>query len=371
MNIFNLPDLGEGLPDAEIVKWFVKEGDTVKVDAPLVAMETAKAVVDVPSPVAGTIKKLYGKPGDIIITGAPLVEYVNSDVQVTGRDTGTVVGAIEVGDTVISQTATNISTSTSTHTDAKATPAVRALAQRLQVDLAHVIPTGPNNTITSKDIEQAAEHLSTAGDLELLKGARRNMAQNMEKSHQEIVLVTISEDAILYKFQEQDDITVKIIQALTAACKKEPSLNAWYDGKAMGRRLIKQLDLGIAVDTADGLYVPVIRDAGNKDASTLRIEINSLREQVQQHTIKPETMRGFSFILSNFGKFAGRYSSPIVVPPSVAILGVGKIRDEVVPVNGIPAIAKVLPLSLSFDHRACTGGEASRFLGAVIAKLED
>lgn len=368
MNKFNLPDLGEGLPDAEIVEWFVKEGDVVQLDAPLVAMETAKAVVDVPSPATGTIKKLCGKPGDIIKTGDVLVEYVEDINSKSNKrpDTGTVAGTLIIGDTVITDRATNVRS----QSGAKATPAVRALAQRMQVDLNQVTPTGPNNTITSNDIEQAATHLSQAGDLELFKGVRRSMAQTMEKNNLELVPVTLVDDAIFHNFTSKTDISIAIMQALVKACNLEPALNAWFDGKALGRRLIKQLDLGIAIDTEDGLFVPVLRDVGSKDAATLRTELNDLKQQTMQRTLKPEDMRGASFILSNFGKFAGRYASPIIVPPSVAILAVGKIRDVIVPLDGKAVVAKALPLSLSFDHRACTGGEASRFLGAVLDSLQ-
>lgn len=370
MNIFNLPDLGEGLPDAEIVRWYVKEGDKVTTDALLVAMETAKAVVDVPSPATGTIKKLYGQPGDIIHTGKPLVEFVENVVGHSNKrhDTGTVAGTLETSDVIIAERTSTLSAKG--QSTVKATPAVRALAQRLQVDLDHVTATGPNNTITTSDIEQAAAHLSQAGELELLKGVRRAMAQAMVKYHAEIVPVTIVEDAILFNFTSKADISVCIMQALVAACKQEPALNAWYDSKAMGRRLIKQLDLGIAIDSDDGLFVPIIRDVGDKDAKTLRLELDQLKHQVQERSLKPEAMRGCSFVLSNFGKFAGRYANPIIVPPSVAILGVGKLRDTIAPLDGKAVVAKELPLSLTFDHRACTGGEASRFLGVVVDSLQ-
>lgn len=369
MKIFNLPDLGEGLPDAEIVKWYVKVGDHIKVDSPLVAMETAKAVVDVPSPFAGTIHKLHGQGGTIIATGAPLVEYVDDLADDTPiRDTGTVAGTLEVSNRVMSEQATSVTQHL--HEAVKATPAVRALAQHLQVDLTNITPTGPNNTITSKDIELAASNLKQAGDLELLKGARRAMAQAMQKSHQNIVPVTLNEDAILKNANQEYDISVMIIQAIATACKVEPALNAWFDAQAMGRRLIAQLDLGVAVDTADGLFVPIIRDAGSKDAKTLRAELNTLKDQVQNRTLKPEQMRGSSFVLSNFGKFAGRYATPIIIPPCVAILGVGKVRSAIVPINSQPTVTQIVPLSLTIDHRACTGGEASRFLGAVVEYLQ-
>lgn len=366
MSIFNLPDLGEGLPDAEIVRWYVQEGDTVQIDAPIVAMETAKAVVDVPAPISGTITKLHGKAGDIIKTGAALVEFAEEfSVKSHKRpDTGTVAGALQTSDAIISERTSSVGGNTK-HS-AKITPAVRALAQRMHVDLNQVTPTGPNNTITSKDIEQAAQHLSQAGELELLKGVRRTMAQTMQLHNAEVVPVTVVDDAILQNYDAKLDITIKIMQAIVAASKLEPALNAWYDGHAVGRRLIKQVDLGVAMDSEDGLFVPVIRDVGNKDAQTLRVELNEIKAQVANRTIKPEDMRGSSFVLSNFGKFAGRYASPLVVPPSVGILAVGTMRDVLIPVNGAAVVAKAIPMSLSFDHRACTGGEASRFLGAIL-----
>jgi pyruvate dehydrogenase E2 component (dihydrolipoamide acetyltransferase) len=370
MSIFNLPDLGEGLPDAEVVRWYVKEGDSIELDAPLVAMETAKATVDVPAPIKGTIKKLLAAPGELVATGAPLVEFLEefSIKSHKREDTGTVAGKLQTSDTVITKQAATIQ---GNQNAAKITPAVRALAQRLQVDLTHVTATGPNNTITSKDVEQAAQNLNVAGELELLKGVRRTMAQAMQQIHAEIVRVTIVDDAIITNFDANYDISVKLMQAIVHACKIEPNLNAWYDGHAMGRRILSQVDLGIAMDTADGLFVPIIRDVASKTANVLRNELDNLKLEVANRTIKPEAMRGSSFVLSNFGKFAGRYADPIIVPPSVAILGVGKLRDTVAPVNGVMAIVKLLPLSLSFDHRACTGGEASRFLGALLDFMQN
>src|SRR5690606_3599980 len=169
---------------------------------------------------------------------------------------------------------------------------------------------------------------------------------------------------------ERRDLMIRLILAIAAACKVEPALNAWFDGRALGRRVLPHVHLGIAVDTGDGLFVPVLRDVGNRTPEDLAEGLARLRRDVEARTIPPEEMRGYTFTLSNFGTFGGRYANPIVQPPTVAILGAGRIRDEVVAVAGRPAVRPILPLSLTFDHRAVTGGEATRFLAAVIAHIE-
>ena len=375
MTTFHLPDLGEGLPDAEISKWFVKEGDIVAIDDPLVAMETAKAVVDVPSPIAGKIVKLHGEPGDVINTGAPLVEFFTTEpgvkVQMT-RDAGTVAGKLETSDTVIEEYIL-LGAAKSIDQKIKTTPAIRALAGRLNVDLASLQGSGPNGAITRQDVEQAhaKPKLAAVGEgFVQVKGTRRNMAQVMSQSHASIVPVTVMDDAVLLHWSKETDITVQVIQAVAAASKIEPALNAWFDGQSMSRKFFEAVHLGLAVDTEDGLFVPVMRDVEKKSSKQLREALEQIKNQVQARTIPPEDLKGATITVSNFGKFAGRYANPIIVPPQVAILGVGRIREEVVVVNGETAVAKVLPLALTIDHRACTGGEATRFLGAVIEQLQ-
>ncbi len=149
-----------------------------------------------------------------------------------------------------------------------------------------------------------------------------------------------------------------------------PSLNAWYEHASLGRRVLDRIDLGIAVDTPDGLFVPVLRDAGNRDDADLRRGLDAMKADVRERRIPPEEMRGFSFILSNFGSMAGRYAAPIVQPPSVAILGAGRIRSQVVVREKQPAVGRVLPLSITFDHRVVTGGEAARYLAVAMSELE-
>lgn len=374
MKIFNLPDLGEGLPDAEIREWYVKEGDEVKVDQPMVAMETAKAVVDVPAPRSGKIQKLYGKPGDVILTGAPLVEFTDGEDAIKPKS-ATVVGNIESSDTVLVESPTGISTSAS-GAGIKAIPAVRALAKKLNVDLNHVKGTGPNGQISMQDVENASKAPATAAtssaaaDFEPLRGVRRAMATAMTQSHIEVVDVTIVDDADIFAWPEKTDITARVIKAIIAACKAEPALNAWFDTKSMARKLHDKINLGIAMDSGEGLFVPVIQDIENQTNDQLRETINTYKEQVKARSIAQDKLKNATIVLSNVGVFAGKYANPIIVPPTVAILATGKIREEVVPHEGKPAIHRIMPLSLTFDHRAITGGEAARFLATVIKELQ-
>lgn len=382
MKIFHLPDLGEGLPDAEIREWYVKEGDVVKVDQPMVAMETAKAVVDVPAPRAGRIIKLYGKAGDVIITGAPLIEFEDGDDTRTKEKSATVVGNLESTDTVLKESATGI-TPTAGGSNIKAIPAVRALAKRLNVDLAQVRATGSGGQITLEDVEKAAGSSSPAtvatsstaskeipAGFEAVRGVRRAMATTMTQSHSEVVPITIVDDADLHAWPEKSDITLRVIRAIVAACKVEPALNAWFDGKAMARRLYSEVHLGIAMDSADGLFVPVLKNVDSTPAAQLRNTINTFKEQVKARTIPQDDLKGATIVLSNVGIFAGRYANPIIVPPTVSIMATGRIREEAVVQEGKIVAHKILPLSLSIDHRAITGGEAARFLAAVIEDLQ-
>ncbi len=366
MNYFKLPDLGEGLQEAEVIEWHVSVGDEVKQDQTLVSVETAKAIVDLPSPQEGKILRFYGKAGDIIHVGDPLVEFESEAP--SESDTGTVVGKIEIGDAIMTETPI----ASSYHPSAagfKATPAVRALASRLKVDLAMVKPSGRDNIITADDIRRVAKLIEKASEMVPLKGVRRAMALTMSQANSEVVPVTISDDADINAWKVDEDISIRLIRAIVAGCKAEPSLNAWYDHHAIARILHKNVDLGIAVDTNQGLFVPVLRNVSNRDAPNLREGLEAIKEAVKNRSIPPEEMRGSTIALSNFGTFAGRYANPMVIPPTVAILGAGKIRDQFVVAKSKPKAHKFLPLSLTVDHRAVTGGEAARFLSVMLYDL--
>lgn len=454
---FNLPDLGEGLPDATIVEWFVKEGDVIKLDEPLVSMETAKAVVEVPSPFSGKVLKLSGAAGDIIPTGSVLASFEldpnlpqRADGQDTGHshghaapaapaaaptppplpaaaapvaaedakpaaaerdDAGTVVGAMQSSNAVHAEQALAVG-------GVKAVPAVRAMARKLGVDLSRVAATGTDGAVTMADVKQAAANgtaklgaapapvaaayaaptpaqvsvpvqseartpLSAAGkpmrtqppgvvakgQPEPLKGVRRNMARVMADAHSKVVPTTLNDDADIHAWLPGNDVTARLVRAIVIAAQKVPAMNAWFDGEALTRTLHAQVDIGIAVDTDDGLFVPALRNADMLDARGIREGVNRLREQVESRSIAASELSGYTISLSNFGMFAGRYATPVVVPPCVAIVGAGRARHQMTPVMGGVEAHKVIPLSVTFDHRAATGGEAARFLRAMMDDL--
>ncbi len=466
---FLLPDLGEGLPDATIVEWFVKVGDTIRLDDNLVSMETAKAVVEVPSPVSGKVLRLAGGEGDVIVTHTMLAEFeldpslpqraegqdtghhhggapamaqethggvgkdapgsghnvIASDdggtisdadtaatkgepgtrTEVLREDSGTVVGAMQVSDTVRSEAAVAVG-------GVKAMPAVRALARKLGVDVSRVRATGTDGVVTMNDVKQAAADGSAqagaalpsrttqpaapvaatpaqrtpmsaagkpmrtqppgvvaSGQPEQLKGVRRNMARVMADAHAKVVPTTLCDDADLHAWLGKQDITARLIRSIVAACKAVPALNAWFDGDNLVRTLHPHVDIGIAVDTDDGLFVPALRNADMLDTNGVRGAIQRLRAQVEDRSIPASELAGYTISLSNFGMFAGRYATPVVVPPTVAIIGAGKLSFDVVAVMGGIEVHKRMPISLTFDHRAATGGEAARFLETLLDDL--
>jgi pyruvate dehydrogenase E2 component (dihydrolipoamide acetyltransferase) len=212
--------------------------------------------------------------------------------------------------------------------------------------------------------------LAQAGPQELLRGVRKVMAQSMTLAHAEVASATIMDDADVHAWAPGSSVMLRLIRALIAGCRAEPALNAWYDSKAVGRHLLSHVDLGIAVDTPDGLLVPVLRNIEKRDPDDLKNALAKLVADTRERKVPPEDLRANTITLSNYGSIAGRYASPIVLPPTVAILGSGRILDEVVAFNGAPAVHRMIPLSLTFDHRAVTGGEAGRFLAAVIADLQ-
>ena len=453
--IFYLPDLGEGLPDAEIVEWMAKVGDTIRLDEPLVSMETAKAVVELPSPFSGKVLRVSGGPGDVITTGAWLVEMEldpnlpqRAEAQDTGHahggqqhapppmdapaakidapeaptgaeavthqpeppapaksaDAGTVVGAMQSSDTVRSEQAVAIG-------GVKAMPAVRALAKKLRVDLAQVPPTGADGVVTLSDVKRAAESGSarvgaapppaapaarapapmprpaapapmpaSRGDAprataamdtdEPIRGVRRNMVRVMSAAHAEVVPTTLMDDADLHAWSHGEDIMARLIRALAHAAAVEPTLNAWLNAKEGTLRRHSRVDVGIAVDSPEGLFVPALRNADRLDPAGVRAELNRLRDGVKNRSLPPEDLTGYTLMLSNFGVFAGKYATPVVVPPCVCIVGAGRLHHAIVPVLGGMETHRLMPLSLTFDHRAATGGEAARFLRALIDDLQ-
>jgi len=357
---FTLPDLGEGLEEAEIVAWLVNEGDHVVANQPLVSVETDKAVVEIPSPWSGTIARRFGAKGDLIKVGAALVEYSEG----AAADTGTIVGEVKFSEPTREVEARG------RPKGLQVLPAIRALARKLDVDLNLVQGSGGGGMITRADVERAARSLTEAGPAEPLKGMRRTMAQRMALAHAQVVPTTVIDEADIDAWSKETDITIRLVQAMAAACKAEPSLNAWYNAEAGERRLLSRVDVGIAVDLEGGLLVPVLRNVGERDSADLRTGLNRMRADAAARSIPPEELRGATITLSNFGMIGGRFASLVVVPPQVAIIGAGRAERRVVVNNDQQVIHRMLPLSLTFDHRAVTGGEAARFLAALKSSLE-
>ena len=363
MKTFNLPDLGEGLQEAQLVQWHVKPGDQVQVDQPLLSVETAKAIVEIPAPYAGQVVRLFGAPGDTILTGAPLVSI---DSGAPDDDAGTVVGRVEAAHLRMPETAPAHSPGPC---GTRALPSVRLLARQLNVDIAALTPSGAGGIISAADVRAAASGI-TAAPAGTLHGMQRSMAQAMTLARQEVAAATIVEDADIDRWPPHSDTTARLIRALVAGCIAEPGLNAWYDSRSMSTKRIAGIDVGVAIDTPHGLLVAVLRNAADLGPEQLRESLAKLHAGAIARTIRPEDLRGNSITLSNFGTIGGRYAVPIVVPPTVAILGAGRARKQAVAVGDTVTVHRMLPLSLTFDHRAVAGAAAARFLVAVIIDLE-
>ena len=358
MDVLNLPDLGEGLQRAEIITWHVAVGDHVVTSQPLVAVETDKAVVDVPAPGPGTIARLCAAVGDTVEVGEALVEFEEG----ASADSGTVVGKLE---TVSAEPPRPLAGDR-----LRVSPAVRALAVNLKVDLQRLQGSGPGGAILSSDVEQAASRGDAETPAEAVRGVRRAMAERMALAHAQVVPASIHSEADVDAWPPDTDISVRLIMAIAVACIAEPALNAWFDGDSMTRRLHQQVDLGVAVDTADGLFVPTLRNIGERRIDSLREGLARIKQDVLARSIPPQELRGQTITLSNFGSIGGRYAELVVVPPQVAIVGTGRIQPAVLAIDDKPTIRRQLPLSLSFDHRAVTGAEAARFMAAMIDDLE-
>ena len=389
MTTFYLPDLGEGLPEAEIVSWHVAEGDSVKTDDLLVSVETAKAVVEVPSPYTGIIEKLYASAGDIVPTGAPLVDFSNAaagnvaaerPAADAGEPAATVVGNMPTGGELLQETAIAGSSRRQKKGRIKATPSVRTQAKRLGIDLADIVATGKNGQITIADLDsyavkgkvqaRSAMRKATAGHTDQLRGPRRAMAQSMSKFRDEVALCTLFDDADIHEWIQKRNITARILRAIVAGCVAEPGLNGFYNADTMTHQSESRVDIAMAVDTEDGLIVPVIRNMEAMSIGDIRVAVDDLKQATRKRTVAPQDMVNYTFTLSNFGMMAGRYATPLMVPPTVGILGTGRLQHDVVAVMGGIEVHRRIPLSLSFDHRCITGGQAARFLAAVIQDLE-
>ncbi|MDP2681996.1 MAG: dihydrolipoamide acetyltransferase family protein [Deltaproteobacteria bacterium] len=377
---FVLPDLGEGITEGEIRRWLVKEGDAVNEHQAILEVETDKAVVEVPSPKKGFVQKIrklegeIAKVGDVLLTIVEKLDVGEGLVPSQEKKSFGVVGRLPEAEDIL------------------ATPAVRSLAKRLGVDIEKVKSTGLMGRITEEDVVKASGGgkditKDQYGSVErvTIKGVRRSIAKNLLASMRTAAFVTGMDDAdvsSLWRLREKEKkIALSkgirltflpfLMKAVQHALKEHPMLNASVDEAGEEIVVKKYYNIGVAVDTTEGLMVPVVKDVDKKTILELAKELQELSEKAKERKIKLEELKGSTFTISNFGSFGGTYATPIINYPDVAILGTGKISDRPWVKDGQIAIRKIISLSLTFDHRVIDGAEAAQFLNKIIGYLED
>ena len=354
---FKLPDLGEGLTEGEIARWLVSEGQEVAEDDPLVEIQTDKTTVEIPSPAAGKVARILVAEGDVVAVGTVLVVIGEdgaepSSAATQGRTQGQTQGqtpAVETG-------------------RVRATPLVRRMADELGVDLATVEATGPQGRVTEEDVRRAASGAEPEeGRREPLRGVRRLVAEHMARAHREVPPVTWVEEC---DFGELDLklLLPTVLKACAEALQEFPELNARLEGE--GIVYLDRYDLGIAVQTDQGLVVPVVRGCDEKSLDELEAEVTRLADAARAGKLKPEELRGSTFTVTSAGKLGGLLTTPIVNHPEVAILSIGRIAERPVVRDGEIKARPVGTIAVTFDHRVIDGARAAEFGLAVIDRLQ-
>ena len=385
---FKFPDVGEGITEGEVVKWKVKQGDKVKENQVLAEVETDKAVVEIPSPKEGKVLKLNVKEGETIKVGHTLIT-----LDVKGfkeeRKSVSVMGEIhEAGAVLPAPKEETISKSVS---GVLATPAIRALAKKNGIDLSKITGSGSNGRIIIQDLEKPAIKVTKKYDLYgyvdriPLKGIRKTIADKMVLSATKIPHVTHMDEADvtdLWNLREKEKIEAKkkgvhltfmpyIIKSVISSLKEHPTLNAELDESSNSIIVKKYYNIGIAVDTENGLMVPVVKGADQKNMLSIAKETATLAEAARTRKIDLGDLQGSTFTITNVGSLGGIFATPIINYPESAILALGKISDKPVILNGKIEIKKILPFSLTFDHRILDGAEAARFANKFIELLQN
>jgi pyruvate/2-oxoglutarate dehydrogenase complex dihydrolipoamide acyltransferase (E2) component len=351
---FKLPDLGEGLTEGEVARWLVAEGQEIAEDDPLVEIQTDKATVEIPSPYGGTVLKILVAEGELAPVGAELVV-----IGAAGESFDAVVAAPEA------DVAARVTPTAAAVERVQATPVVRRIAQELGVDLAAVAGTGPGGRVTEDDVRGAAGR--GEGRREPLRGVRRVIAEHMTRAHREVPPVTWVEEC------DFEDVPLErllpiVVKSCADALVEFPELNARLDGDAIV--LLDRYDIGVAVQTEEGLVVPVVRGADEKTIDALAAEIAELAERARAGSLGAEQLRNSTFTVSSAGKLAGLFQTPIVNYPEVAILSIGRVAPRPVVRDGEVVVRRTGALALTFDHRVVDGARAAAFGLAVIALIE-
>jgi pyruvate/2-oxoglutarate dehydrogenase complex dihydrolipoamide acyltransferase (E2) component len=336
---FKLPDLGEGVREGEVARWLVEVGQTVAEDEPLVEIQTDKTTVEIPSPAAGTVSRILVGEGELVPVGTPLVL---------------------IGEGAVAPSPTR----------AQATPAVRRLASEVGVDLGTVEGTGSGGRITEEDVRRAAP--AREGERrEPLRGVRRQIAEHLTRAHREVPAVTVVEECdfgTLARVRGERSYLPYVLQAAVAGLQEFPELNATLAGEEIV--YWERYDIGVAVQTDEGLVVPVIRTADAKSLDEIAAEAARLAAGAREGTLRPEELRGSTFTVTSPGRLGGLFATPLVNHPEVAILGLHRIAPRPVVRDGKIVVGEVGWLSCTFDHRVVDGARASEFLLYVIERLE-
>jgi pyruvate/2-oxoglutarate dehydrogenase complex dihydrolipoamide acyltransferase (E2) component len=356
---FKLPDLGEGLTEGEVARWLVSEGQVVAEDEPLVEIQTDKATVEIPSPYAGTVLRILVSEGEVAPVGARLV-VIGEPGEAIGEPT------LEAPSDTVSQGARAAQVSTPDR--AQATPLVRKIAAELGVDLTTVSATGPGGRITEDDVRAAAgDGAAVDGRREPLRGVRRVIAEHMTRAHTEIPAVTWVEECD-FENVEMERLLSTVVKAVASSLAEFPELNARLEDDSIV--YFERYDIGVAVQTEQGLVVPVVRGV---DASTIEevdAEIRRLAESARTGKLEPAELRGSTFTVTSAGKLAGLFQTPIVNHPEVAILSIGRIAERPVVRDGAVVARRTGTIAVTFDHRVVDGARAAEFGLAVIARLQ-
>jgi pyruvate/2-oxoglutarate dehydrogenase complex dihydrolipoamide acyltransferase (E2) component len=368
-----LPDLGEGMAEAEVVRWEVAVGDHVTRDQIVVHVQTDKADVELPVPASGTVTALGAAVGDVVPVGSPLLEFVPDEGSALP---GTPVRASAVSTARVRDAAGPVTSPRDAH--AQAAPPVRKLARELGIDLADVAGTGPSGRVTAADVRA---HSAPGERREPVRGVRRAMARNMAAAWAEVPHITLFDEIDARPLLDAHarartsaptiTLTAFFVRAAVLALQAAPILNASFDATSDEIVYHDACHVGIAVASDDGLVVPVVHDAQTLDLVAIGAEVARLTGAARAGHLAPETIRGATFTVSNYGTEGGRFATPIVRPPQVAILGFGAVRVRpVVDADSVIA-APALPIALSADHRIVDGRDATGFIEGVVALLAD
>ena len=367
---FKLPDLGEGLTEGEIARWLVAEGQEIGEDDPLVEIQTDKTTVEIPSPAAGVVASILVAEGDVVPVGTVLV--------VIGGDGATPAPATPAQSTPAPPAAATAEAAgesvVSTQTRVQATPLVRRLAAELGVDLASLSGSGPNGRIVEADVRSAAtgelvleQHKPSEGRREPVRGVRRQIVEHLTRAHREIPAVTFVEECD-FTGVDMKALVPLALKAAAESLRDFPELNARLEGDEIV--YLDRYDLGIAVQTEQGLVVPVVRGCDGASLEDLAAETARLADAARAGALKPEELRGGTFTVTSAGKLGGLLVTPLVHHPEVAILGLHRIAQRPVVRDGAVAVRDVGNVSLTFDHRVVDGARAAAFALDVIRRLE-